>query len=386
MRQRKSSLTQTLLPWARSLRSTRIRDADAPSRRETGSSGRAKRRRSPVSGPSNTSQEQHPPASPATLGATAVEAAFREAFSVSSHATAAARREMAEYRRAHRESLRTSLPAPLPSFDRRLPCYDFFMGNRHTERGESIADLLALGHGGNWRPSALEHRHDFIQWMFPLRAAGVNRSAPLLTTEDAAQLRQDPRAMARVLQAVTMMLRFYGTQLTLRRQPEGGASSYEPPAGPSLPAAPMKLHAVLQRSPRPEEWLAQTVNLRNSAHNYLRISRILQFMGEVGLESLKVRWVAYLAHEVCVSRVLYSQLCQDSLCAFWVETPYAASDRLHLKREMLHQRNSSPETHTVCEVEAAVDSPHVAAVLHGQHAPRMVVPDIAVPVGTECAT
>lgn len=254
-------------------------------------------------------------------------------------------------------------PQPTPS----TPCYEFFTNQRRSVPGEeTIEELLTLGEGEGWSPETLEGRHDYIQWLFPLRERGVNFSAPQLTSEDAAAIRKDGEAMANVLRGFRMMLRFFGTQLTLwPDSPRRSAAA----AGPTMTAE-------LRRTPDQEEFLWCYANLRRSSHNYLRISRILQFLGEVGLEKLKLAWLRFLLHEVVVPsapatkdrlrgqpdrrpRILRRLAdpdswdesededdaavvraaplgpCGYSLATFWVETPFDEGDRRALMEEAL---------------------------------------------------
>lgn len=213
------------------------------------------------------------------------------------------------------------------------PCFQFYRGELPARPGkELVDDLLAWGGEAaqsspaaspTWDADQLERRHDYIQWCFPLRERGVNWQAPLLTSAEAAQMQADGLVMARVLQAFRMMLRFYGTHVTYR------AASPRRSGGPE---APVTLTATLQRTPDVTEWRVQYDNLLCRSHNCLRISRMLQFAGEVGLESLKLGWLEYLAREVMAPHApLRGGACRDSFF-FWMETPYEASDRHRLQR------------------------------------------------------
>jgi hypothetical protein len=101
----------------------------------------------------------------------------------------------------------------------------------------------------------LERRHGYIQWLFPIHEQGVNSEAQILQRHEAEAIRDDPALIARVKRSYELMLGFYGAQVedwsrgTLRR-----TSNYKD----------------------------RFRNLDQRMHNYLRITRILKFLGEVG--------------------------------------------------------------------------------------------------------
>ena len=253
----------------------------------------------------------------------------------SPHIRQEAQRRLRSYHEANRvrRAAVTSSCSPSSSSARGLSnlshgaCWKFYHGQQPASPGrECVDDLLAYGgessSGGcvsqRWSPEELEHRHDYIQWLFPLRERGVNWLAPLLTTAEADAMQSDGLVMARVLQAFRMMLRFYGTCI-----------AYTTAAAASTPQN-VCLNAQLRRTSNQEEWAAQYDNLVRRSHNYLRISRIMQFLGEVGLEPLKLGWLEYLAHEVIMTGAPLAA-CRDSFF-FWMETPFEEEDRLRLQK------------------------------------------------------
>ncbi|KPA79312.1 hypothetical protein ABB37_05773 [Leptomonas pyrrhocoris] len=213
-----------------------------------------------------------------------------------------------------------------PSNAQHGSCWKFYRGELPASPGnEHVDDLLAYGGESSngrvlprWCPEELEYRHDYIQWLFPLRERGVNWLAPLLTTAEADEMQRDGLIMARVLQAFRMMLRFYGTDITYTT---------------SL-AQEGRLEAQLRRTSNHTEWAARYENLVHHSHNCLRISRILQFLGEVGLEPLKLGWLQYLAQEVMRGSTTAKAplaACRGSFF-FWMEIPFAAEDRARLQK------------------------------------------------------
>ena len=103
----------------------------------------------------------------------------------------------------------------------------------------------------------LEINHGYIQWLFPVfESAGMNWESQPLTKAGAAAIRADAAASERVIRSYKMMLRFYGFKLNDERT--GDISRDEP-------------HH------------AEQLRLFNSRpHNFLRISRILTSLGELG--------------------------------------------------------------------------------------------------------
>lgn len=251
--------------------------------------------------------------------------------------------------------------------DDSFSCLRFLRGDmRSYPNDESIEDLLKLGEGRQWRPDVLEVRHDYIQWLFPLREQGMNWSAPTLRAGEPTAIAHDGKAMTNVLRGLRMMLRFYGMELRFTRAKKTPTTR----AG----SGGIALAATIRRTRRAVEWAEQYDNLSISAHNYLRISRILQFLGEVGLESVKVAWLRFLMNEIFVkvseppppsplplslsssssfrlrtSRSPFSLIemehhssrggpldsCTESFCEYWVETPFDPADRVQLKAEVL---------------------------------------------------
>jgi len=80
----------------------------------------------------------------------------------------------------------------------------FLAGKGRHHHGDALDDLLALD------DSTLEHRHDYIQWLFPLpERSRFNALAPVLSAGDIAQLRVNGEAQANLRRATARMLAFY---------------------------------------------------------------------------------------------------------------------------------------------------------------------------------
>lgn len=73
--------------------------------------------------------------------------------------------------------------------------------------GRSLESILA------WSDDALEFRHDFIQWLFPLeQPSRFNVDAPVLTRIEFRQLAQDPKVLVGLRDGFERMLSFYGLE------------------------------------------------------------------------------------------------------------------------------------------------------------------------------
>lgn len=117
----------------------------------------------------------------------------------------------------------------------------------------------------------LEGHHGYIQWLFPVfENAGMNFESRPLTKEGAAAIRADAEASERVIRSYRLMLKFYGLSLADERT---GRVERDAP-----------YHTGRFR------------NLNDSPHNYLRISRIITSLGELGFRRHKP--AAHTAHAV----------------------------------------------------------------------------------------
>jgi hypothetical protein len=126
---------------------------------------------------------------------------------------------------------------------------EFYSGRKKDWRGRKIEDIWAYSH------DQLESIHHFIQWLFPLWTPGV-AAAPLLDAETVEEFRADAGLRDRLLKSFDVMLEFYG----LRREGE----------------AVVRGRNYLERA---NNWLVP------GDHNFLRITRILTCLRELGLEA-----------------------------------------------------------------------------------------------------
>jgi hypothetical protein len=133
------------------------------------------------------------------------------------------------------------------------PIVSFYSGGP-DDRGRTLDEICA------WPDDRLEAVHDFIQWMFPTeQASGVNPSAPLVTPAAIEGFARDPALRDRLRQSLDRMLAFYG----LRRDASGGGTRIEIDADGFAARASNWLH--------PDN------------HNHLRLTRMMQSLGALGL-------------------------------------------------------------------------------------------------------
>lgn len=132
---------------------------------------------------------------------------------------------------------------------------------------ESIADW-----SGNYR--ALQQTSTHIQWWFPIRKdRGFNPYAEPLRLADVAVFRENEEMMARVLQTTTIMADFYGFEL-LSTESESGQRLF------SMKPSQKEGHFHARRS-----------NILSAPHNFLWITRISKFLGELHEVSLQRAFV-----------------------------------------------------------------------------------------------
>jgi hypothetical protein len=156
---------------------------------------------------------------------------------------------------------------------------EFYRGTGRDGAGRSIEEVWAFGRG------ALETRHDYIQWLFPLREASrYNPAAPLLTDKDEAAFRDEPELRARLLRSLDVLLGFYG----LARQ----GDAIVPVSADALARAP---------------WLAP------GDHNHLRLSRIVQSLALLGEEA----WAAALQARLMAIAAAHPDRVAPQTAAIW---------------------------------------------------------------------
>ncbi|XP_068615727.1 opioid growth factor receptor-like protein 1 [Brachionichthys hirsutus] len=148
----------------------------------------------------------------------------------------------------------------------------------------------------------LEHNHTYIQWLFPLREQGLNFYAHELTQDEIKEFQSTREAKRRFLVAYSLMLDFYGIKLLDKSGNVGRAPN----------------------------WQERFQHLNESQHNYLRITRILKSLGELGYEAFKAPLVRLFLEESLCRGSLPSM--QHSILEYYVYTIRLPATRRRLLR------------------------------------------------------
>ncbi|XP_029031629.1 opioid growth factor receptor-like protein 1 [Betta splendens] len=148
----------------------------------------------------------------------------------------------------------------------------------------------------------LEHNHTYIQWLFPLREQGLNFYAHELTQDEIKEFQSTREAKRRFLAAYSLMLDFYGIRLLDKSGNVARASN----------------------------WQDRFQHLNESQHNYLRITRILKSLGELGYEAFKAPLVRLFLEESLCHNTLPNM--QHSILEYYVYTIRLPATRRHLLR------------------------------------------------------
>uniref|UniRef100_A0A673NML3 Opioid growth factor receptor-like protein 1 n=1 Tax=Sinocyclocheilus rhinocerous TaxID=307959 RepID=A0A673NML3_9TELE len=156
----------------------------------------------------------------------------------------------------------------------------------------------------------LEHNHTYIQWLFPLREQGLNFYAQELTQDEIKEFQSTREAKRRFLLAYTIMLDFFGIKL-------------------------LDKNGNVARAPNCQD---RFQHLNESQHNYLRITRILKSLGELGFESFKLPLVRLLLEEALVEGTLPNM--RHSALEYFIYTLRQHSQRRALLR--FAQRHYQP--------------------------------------------
>lgn len=146
----------------------------------------------------------------------------------------------------------------------------------------------------------LEYGHGFIQWLFPIHEHGMNGDAQVLQEHEAVAMRDDAAVHARLIKSYELMLDFYGFKLLSR---ETGVIA------PSKNAIP------------------RFKNLSTHSHNFLRITRILKCLGELGLEHFKAPFLCEVLRQIIVEGNFRTAGLLRSCEYFWIGTLKVDADR-----------------------------------------------------------
>jgi hypothetical protein len=168
---------------------------------------------------------------------------------------------------------------------------DFYAGRIPAPTHGGYIDEILKNWFGNY--DLLEERHNYIQFLFPIRETGMS-SVPPLSKNESIEFQKSKELQAKLVQSFQLMLDFYGMQY---------------------------VDGVFGRS---KEYKECYDNLNTSSHNYLRITRVLKCLGMCGLENLKKPWLKFLITEVFKNKVLTNTT--SSLIRYWIPTLRNESD------------------------------------------------------------
>jgi hypothetical protein len=88
------------------------------------------------------------------------------------------------------------------------PIREFYRLEKPDSEGRMLEEYW------EWDTDTLEHRHDFIQWMFPLsEPSSVNSDAPLVTQEDQHAFRNEPLLRSSMVRSLKVFLNFLGLEM-----------------------------------------------------------------------------------------------------------------------------------------------------------------------------
>ncbi|KAJ3485255.1 hypothetical protein NLI96_g5092 [Meripilus lineatus] len=172
---------------------------------------------------------------------------------------------------------------------------EFYSNQRRCRPDHMLIDDIHESWKGDW--AKLEYKHGFIQWLygtrFPIREHGMNFASQPLQIHEITAMKKDPEVMGRVLQSYCMMLEFYGMKLD---SPETG---------------------LLSRVMPESRYADRYRNLVRSSHNYLRISRILKCLSELGLEHLNAGFLLHVLNEQSEHGELNTSGLKSSMDRWW---------------------------------------------------------------------
>jgi len=143
----------------------------------------------------------------------------------------------------------------------------------------------------------LERHHGYIQWLFPIREPGMNSQQHPLQLHEINSIKSCPDCLARFIKSYELMLDFYGFEL---------------------------INSTTGELKRSGNYNDRMENLIYNSHNWLRITRILKCLGELGFEHLKLGFCLLLWAE---ARNKSGASMRKSSKDYWFATLRDARDR-----------------------------------------------------------
>ena len=131
----------------------------------------------------------------------------------------------------------------------------------------------------------------------------MNSDAQPLQLHEIKAITADKACLARVVKSYSLMLDFYGFRLCNEETGE------------------------IERA---DNWKKRFRNLCHSSHNWLRVTRILKSLGELGFEHYKLPFLVKIAHECFVTKELLE--CKTSLLNYWSMTLREKNDQYEMQK------------------------------------------------------
>jgi hypothetical protein len=159
----------------------------------------------------------------------------------------------------------------------------------------------------------------------------VNSRAQKLYLYEADCIKNDNVLQTRVLKSYKMMLNFYGFELIDENTGQ------------------------LQKHQDAKNRLD---NIASNRHNFLRITRILKSLGELGLEHLKKEFLSALLKEVYITKTL--KCAKSALGQYWIPTLKDDIERENLIEqidEIIEQESQEKEAHHIVEKSNIIKTP-----------------------------
>jgi len=166
----------------------------------------------------------------------------------------------------------------------------------------------------------LEYKHGYIQWLFPIREYGMNYDSQPLQTHEIESMKADSIILERVIKSYQLMLDFYGMHLVSKET------------------------GLVDRALPPRYFAPRYLNLVRSSHNYLRISRILKCLSEMGLEHLSAGFLLHVLNEQSESHELNSPGLCNSMDRWWANCIRNEEERLWI-RDLIQNVRSAKDNY-----------------------------------------
>eukprot|EP00746_Dinoflagellata_sp_MGD_P000854 gnl/MRDRNA2_/MRDRNA2_101584_c0_seq1.p1 gnl/MRDRNA2_/MRDRNA2_101584_c0~~gnl/MRDRNA2_/MRDRNA2_101584_c0_seq1.p1 ORF type:complete len:279 (-),score=61.85 gnl/MRDRNA2_/MRDRNA2_101584_c0_seq1:146-982(-) len=176
------------------------------------------------------------------------------------------------------------------------------------------ADYIDAIHSKWWGDyGLLERHHSWVQWLFPIREQGVNRDSQPLTCAERDAILADAKCKDRFMRSYELAMDFYGFSLADRKTGE---------------------------LTKTKDWEARFSNLNTKTHNFLRLTRILKWLGEFELTHYQAPLVRALASGVFEAPYILKDM-GKSLKEYFIPVVKNDAEREALKSEVTALSNAA---------------------------------------------